>query len=639
MGSNESNLAEFRTLWDERGFEERAGDLQQTATMKPESRARGGACRPEHWAYLERLPELSCHADCDSEAEVDVRATLGEGGMAYVLSAKQLSLDREVAIKRLRPDLEREGNILPLLQEAWVTGRLEHPNIVPIYRLGRDESGEPVIVMKQIEGMVWRKLVRDPARAPRSFEGTDPLDWHLEVLSEVCNAVHYAHDRGIVHRDLKPANVMVGDFGEVYVLDWGLAASVEPTDDHLPDLAEVDEPAGTPAYMAPEMIRGDGSAVDAHTDVYMLGGLLYFALTGRPPHRGETSFEVMFDAYRGAGLEFPDHVDDEIAAICRCALRRDPDQRYDSAEQFRAAILEYKDHRESLRLSERADEKLEAFRDVLDGHSEVDDAVIRQLFGECRFGFEQALEESAWNEGARSGLQTALESMIEYELDRGAYQSAEMLLADLPEDRPDLEAEARALREREESREERLEALEEIENEIDVELGRHARSILVLGLGVLWAVLGAGPAIFQWATGMELGTTEYVLQASVVGAAIGGGIYVGREELFQNDANRTLVAGLLMVFVAEFAVRLIGSGGGVPVPTLMAQEMMMSAMGAGVLAVALDRRLFWASVPYAVGSVLAALQPEFVHPINGSTNIVAMGLLAWAWWPEDTPVE
>lgn len=637
MGSSESNLEEFETLWEESGFEERAEDLEQTATMKPSSSPDEISFDTEHDEVLERLPALSSREGEDGAAEVDIQATLGEGGMAYVLSANQVPLNREVAIKRLRPELDREGNILPLLQEAWVTGKLEHPNIIPIYRLGRDESGEPMIVMKQVEGIVWRRLVRDPAQAPRSFEGTDPLDWHLEILADVCNGIHYAHDSGILHRDLKPENIMVGEFGEVYVLDWGLAATMEPDrDDRLPELTDIDEPAGTPAYMAPEMIKGDAEDIGVHTDVYLLGGLLHFALTGQPPNRGKTTFEVMYDSYRDSEREFPDGVDDEIAAICTRALQTEPDDRYESAEEFRQALLEYKEHRESLRLSQQAESKLDDFQELVRDQSGVGDAEIRQLFGECRFGFEQALEASSWNEGAREGLQQVLELMIDYELDREAYQSAEMLLADLPERCPELEAEAEALRERQESREERFEALKEIESEFDVELGRHTRSILVLALGALWAILGVGPAAFEWATGTELGYGGYLFQATIVAVAIVSGVYLGRETLFQNEANRTLVAGLVMVFLAEFAVRLIGSQAGVPLPTTMAQEMMMSSMGAGVLGVALDRRLYWAAVPYGIGSILAALYPEFVHPINGVTNVVAMGLLAWVWWPDDT---
>jgi serine/threonine-protein kinase len=517
-----------------------------------------------------------------------------------------------------------------------VTGKLEHPNIIPIYRLGRDESGEPLIVMKQIEGIVWRKLVRDPAQAPRASEGTDPLDWHLDILAEVCNGIHYAHDRGILHRDLKPENIMVGEFGEVYVLDWGLAATLEPERyDRLPELTDVDEPAGTPAYMAPEMVTGNAEDVGVHTDVYLLGGLLHFALTGQPPNQGKTTFEVMYDAYRDSDCEFPDRVDGEIAEVCARALHKDPDERFESAEEFRQAVLKYKEHRESLRLGQKADSKLDDFRELVRDPPGVDDAEIRQVFGECRFGFEQALEASAANEQAREGLQNVLELMIDYELDREAYQSAEMLLADLPERRPDLEGEAERLRERQESRDERFEDLEEIASAFDVELGRHTRSVLVLGLGALWAGLGVGPTAFEWMTGIELGYGGYLFQATIVAAAIGGGVYLGREKLFQNEANRTLVAGLVMIFMAEFAVRLIGSQAGVSVPTTMAQEMMMSSMGAGVLGVALDRRLYVAAVPYAVGAVLAALYPSFVHPINGVTNVVAMGFLAWVWWPGD----
>jgi len=190
--------------------------------------------------------------------KIDVHHTIGEGGMGVVHLATQATLGRHVAVKTLRKGAGDEEAALRILREAWVTGALEHPNVVPVHDVGVDASGAPVIVMKRIEGRVWSHLMRDGAEITRRFGATDPLEWNLRTLVSVCNAVHFAHSRGILHRDLKPDNVMIGEFGEVYVLDWGIAVSLkDDPSGRLPCASQATDIAGTPHYMAPEMLLGD----------------------------------------------------------------------------------------------------------------------------------------------------------------------------------------------------------------------------------------------------------------------------------------------------------------------------------------------------------------------------------------------
>lgn len=132
---------------------------------------------------------------------------IGEGGMGVVHLARQVSLDRRVAIKFLRPDRGSTHDVEQLLSEAWTAGKLEHPNILPIHALALTADGKPVIVMKRIEGVTWSALLRDPGAMEAHAPGKVPLDEHLRILTQVCHAVHFAHTRGVVHRDLKPENV------------------------------------------------------------------------------------------------------------------------------------------------------------------------------------------------------------------------------------------------------------------------------------------------------------------------------------------------------------------------------------------------------------------------------------------------
>src|SRR5690606_34487297 len=186
-------------------------------------------------------------------------------------------------------EAEHARGVEKLLEEAWIHGALEHPNIVPVHDIELDSRGRPQVALKRIEGRHWGDLIANPERVASSFRMNDILEWNLRVLAQVCQAVHYAHARGFIHRDLKPENVMIGEFGEVYVGDWGLALALKPDPrGRWPDIETTTDIAGTLAYMAPEMLAGSSHRLGPHTDIYLLGGILYEILTGDVPHRGDS---------------------------------------------------------------------------------------------------------------------------------------------------------------------------------------------------------------------------------------------------------------------------------------------------------------------------------------------------------------
>jgi len=268
----------------------------------------------------------------------DVTGHLGQGGMGEVLEAFDPSLRRRVALKRStcggRELVER------FIEEAQVTAQLDHPNIVPVYELSTDAQGQPYYTMKEVRGRTLGELIAD---------GETPLPRLLRICLRICEAVAFAHARGVLHRDLKPANVMVGEFGEVYVLDWGLSAQVGAPN---PDFGsagatgdsrrtEVGMVLGTPAYMSPEQAIGAIDRVDHRSDVYLLGGILFECLTGSAPDASAREHAIEPASQRAPERNVPA----ELEAIAARALQPSPDQRYASASELAADIEAHLDGR------------------------------------------------------------------------------------------------------------------------------------------------------------------------------------------------------------------------------------------------------------------------------------------------------
>lgn len=267
---------------------------------------------------------------------------LGRGGMGVVMKVRDNDLRREVAMKIVRSDRVRAGTeqgrvtLRRFVEEAQITGQLEHPNIVPVHELGADATGRVYFTMKLVKGRPLSLILRDLRMGDKAVLRDFPLDRLLQVFMKVCDAIAFAHAHNVVHRDLKPENVMIGRFGEVLVMDWGLArlldqpqaepaANVIRTDSrpqgtgtssrHAPSALSMDGTiAGTPAYMAPEQARGEISRIDQTTDIFALGAILYELLVLKPPYSGESGTVMLEQAARGDILrpEVRIALDDEL---------------------------------------------------------------------------------------------------------------------------------------------------------------------------------------------------------------------------------------------------------------------------------------------------------------------------------------
>ncbi|MBY0527375.1 MAG: PAS domain S-box protein [Gemmataceae bacterium] len=281
------------------------------------------------------------------------------GGMGQVWLTRDTWLDRDVALKELRPEVADSSTVVTrFLREARITGQLEHPGIVPVYELSKHaDSGQPFYTMRFVRGRTLTDAT-EAFHARRAEGQVDMLEFVslLGAFVTVCNTIAYAHSRGIIHRDLKGNNVIVGEFGEVIVLDWGLAKRVHRDDDDgapsgrslsaLPDQTMAGDLIGTPAYMAPEQANGFVRQIDHRTDIYGLGAMLYEILTGQPPHTGTDTMEVLTRVIQAeliAPRQFWPEVPSGLEAVCLKALARLPVDRYQSASEVGQAVQQWQE--------------------------------------------------------------------------------------------------------------------------------------------------------------------------------------------------------------------------------------------------------------------------------------------------------
>jgi formylglycine-generating enzyme required for sulfatase activity/tRNA A-37 threonylcarbamoyl transferase component Bud32 len=296
-----------------------------------------------------------------------------QGGLGTVSLAFDETLRRQVALKEIRPD--RRGNARVrqrFLAEAEITGQLEHPGVVPVHALEEGADGQPYYAMRFIQGRTLAEAVQAYHRQPT------PLAFHdlLKRFVAVCQTIAYAHSRGIIHRDLKPANVLLGDYGETLVVDWGLAkrvgggpeAQARPGEELTAAggdtgagsgeaLTEAGQVLGTPAYMSPEQAAGRVDAVGPAADVYALGAILYEVLTGQPPYRGAGMGAVLAQVRRGPPStpgQVWRGVPRALEAVCLRAMARSPRDRYTGAGEVAREVERW-----------LADEPVVAYREPL----------------------------------------------------------------------------------------------------------------------------------------------------------------------------------------------------------------------------------------------------------------------------------
>ncbi|MBS2031349.1 MAG: serine/threonine protein kinase [Deltaproteobacteria bacterium] len=576
-----------------------------------------------HDPSLNSLPMLSLGENGTAAPELSLQGLLGEGGRGEVRLARQQSLRRLVAVKNLKggqaPQLTQE-----MLREARITGNLEHPNIVPVYALGRDAHDRVILVMRKVDGVPWGKLLRE--QGPAQTDAA--LERNLEIFRQVCFAIEFAHSQGIVHRDLKPDNVMIGPFGEVVVLDWGLAASLEgdPTRD-LPPLKSLRGLAGTPSYMSPELVSGEGARVGKFTDVYLLGSTLHEIITGAPPHSGVDLTDVLEKAFHSAPQTYDASVPAELASICRKAMAAEPSDRYASVAELRLAVAGFLRHRQSAFLAEEAVRKLESLNARIS-----QDAQPHTVLAQALFGFEQALRTWPENPVALGGQRRARESEVSLELAHGNLAGAERALAALDSPPAELVAKVEELRKEMAASKAELAALRERERENDPELTNGTRNAILFATALVWFIL---PTVVGY--GQNQGWFTVKSTAGLWGEVVFAGTvvvasYFGRKQMHVNRIGRRLSMTMVLVVCFSCLVRLCALWANISVAAGFPFELLMYSCVAAVAATFVDLRFAWAAVAYGLGALLAALAPkELVFYVVGVANLLALAPTALLW--------
>ena len=556
---------------------------------------------------------------------------LGVGGMGEVYAGVQRSLGRSVALKFVTgteaprdpsedsPDREARAG---LLREARITGRLEHPNIVPVHVLGVDETGTPVMVMKRIEGVSWRALLRDPAHpqwARWQAQHRDALESHVSVLLSVCDALEYAHERRVIHRDIKPENVMIGPFGEVYLLDWGIALELDAPARHTAIV-------GTPSFMAPEMVDDALGVVSERTDVFLLGATLHYVLTGRPRHEGVSLLDVFASAVTSEPVTYGSEIPDELAQLCNDATAPSPEDRVPSVASFRERLAGFLRRRPSYALTLDAEQALARAEEIPTTDPELR-ALGRSTLADAKLGFTRALAQWPENAHAARGLERARVAMVRHALAEQDAPAARATYVELAAPDAALGAEVAALEQRTEAERSRAARWATVEDELDTSGASRERTIAFGSMAIVIVALTVLVAAVDPAGRTPPTLAQKLVGESVVTAVALLGLYLQRARLLTSRGSRRLATAAVALCLCAAASTLTSMSLGVSIHAATVLTFAVLSAAFATLASA-SVRVWPAAAITGIGATLIAARPAQMSVLVSVTaGLTALSLV------------
>lgn len=597
------------------------------------------------------LPSEPTHPQVETHQSSDlcVDYILGEGGMGRVYSGRQTCLKREVALKVSKIKPHEPQLIAQVFHEAQIMANLDHPNILPIYLLALDKEHQPVQVMKQINGVTWSELLSDSKHIfwAKLDYPDGKTHFHLQVLAQVCQAMSYAHDHKVIHRDLKPENVMIGGFGEIFILDWGVALylpAIGCREDETDYVAQVRSNlaaalVGTPVYMPPEMARCDVSSLGPWSDVYLLGAILYEILCRRRI-RESGNIQVMFnEIMKGHIPELPTFVSEEFRSLLKASLTSNIDERIPNAHSFRKLLLHAIRTQKAAKVHQRAhDLQLELRNEI--GRGEGSREEISSIYDQARLTYRTSLEMWSECERAQAGLDELHALWAQYLIDHEDLAGAKRALSRLQLPHPELN------RRLEEAIDERSRVEKEhatLQKWRENEQISHSRPLRIIFATIGLIVFGCGSLLLDY---LERNHTITLDSRGEFITAISFSIFVyfafaisaiqrRRSSVETNAIFQRLIAYLVVISIAVTLQRYVSWQIGLPFKSLLHVEMTLISLGCFGLSFMSGKRDFiWGGIAYAVMSLFSISYPQNVPTFfSVAMMILWLGVLI-SWWKD-----
>ena len=545
--------------------------------------------------------------EAQKEEEPQIIGVLAKGGMGTIYEAEQYLPHRKVAIKKVDDptDTTLQNN---LIQEAMIMGSLDHPNIIPIHRILTDNPENPSVVMKLVQGSTFKDQI------------TKGLTHHesLQVMLQVCYAVEYAHQQGIIHRDIKPSNIMIGNFNEIYLLDWGIAIDVGN-----PNLA-IEGFVGSPSFMAPEMISGNPQHVTEKTDIYLLGATLHYAITGKSRYQSNDFDELLKLIEQAKPIVYPEEIPVELGKLINQACHKDPQRRPQSVSVFKQKLLEITLHWEAIQLIQEGKNRAKQC------FVTTSKRIKEKLFQKARKDYEYALRIWPESTSAKQGLQFLLCHMISYHIDNKEYYMALHLYDAVDIKDPSFKQKINSLKEQlghinQEQR--RLVALGEA-NDFQSTMESSAKIAMLIGLGAIICATAAN--IYQFYLEITVGLELLLISSVVMMLVIGWLMYFYRSYWLKNLAMERMCSAAMGTLLCMSLNRLVALQNHTDVNAVLATDCFIFAFGTLMIAQIISYR-YWISIFCCVVGLLATFIPTLALPCLSLISLVVSFGIWWAW--------